>query len=192
MNQTTPKISGNLTGAAFGASLAMLPIAVIMLLSIFEIFKGGSESFGKAIIILQFIGCLIWAGCIVGVFNNAKKLNVSTGGLALCIPGIIIGGILQIIAVVEPDLIAKFIRFGNGDVDAFFIILLITIVVNLPLAIGTLMVGKNLHALRRASFGYILLSFFPLYLFFPPGTRGNRSISPSGTTMGSRYLFRIQ
>ncbi|MBR6745813.1 MAG: hypothetical protein IKL83_00335 [Muribaculaceae bacterium] len=164
MNQTTPKISGNLTGAAFGASLAMLPIAVIMLLSIFEIFKGGSESFGKAIIILQFIGCLIWAGCIVGVFNNAKKLNVSTGGLALCIPGIIIGGILQIIAVVEPDLIAKFIRFGNGDVDAFFIILLITIVVNLPLAIGTLMVGKNLHALRRASFGYILLSFFPLIM----------------------------
>lgn len=164
MNQTTPKISGNLTGAAFGASLAMLPIAVIMLLSIFEIFKGGSESFGKAIIILQFIGCLIWAGCIVGVFNNAKKLNVSTGGLALCIPGIIIGGILQIIAVVEPDLIAKFIRFGNGDVDAFFIILLITIVVNLPLAIGTLMAGKNLHALRRASFGYILLSFFPLIM----------------------------
>lgn len=164
MNQTTPKISGNLTGAAFGASLAMLPIAVIMLLSIFEIFKGGSESFGKAIIILQFIGCLIWTGCIVGVFNNAKKLNVSTGGLALCIPGIIIGGILQIIAVVEPDLIAKFIRFGNGDVDAFFIILLITIVVNLPLAIGTLMAGKNLHALRRASFGYFLLSVFPLIM----------------------------
>ncbi len=164
MNQTTPKISGNLTGAAFGASLAMLPIAVIMLLAIFEIFKGGSESLGIAIIILQFIGCIVWAVCIIGALNNAKKLNVSTGGLALCIPGIIIGGILQIIAVIEPDLIAKFIRFGNGDVDAFFIILLITIVVNLPLAIGTLMAVKSLHALGRASYGYFLLSVFPLIM----------------------------
>lgn len=164
MEQTTPKISGNLTGAAFGASLAMLPMSFFILLAAFEIFKGGSEDFAKAIIILQFIGCLIWAICIGATLSDAKKLNVSTGGLALCIPGIIIGGILQIIAVVEPDFMVEFIRFGNGNEDAFFIILLITLAVNLPLAIGTLMAGKYLHSLRRASFGYFLLSIFPLIM----------------------------
>lgn len=162
MNQSTPKISGNLVGAAFGATLAMLPISFFSLLGALEIFEGGSESFAKTIIILQFIGCIVWAGCIIGVLNNTKKLNISTGGFALCIPGIIIGGILQIIAVVEPDFIAEFIRFGNGDDDAFFIILLITFAVNLPLAIGTLLAGKSLHALRRSSVAHFLLSIFPL------------------------------
>lgn len=164
MEQTTPKISGTLKGAAFGATLAMLPILCIISLAAFKIFSGGSEDFAKTLILFQFIGCVIWAICIGAALSNAKKLNVSTGGLALCIPGIIIGGILQLIAIFEPDFISEFVSFGRGSDDAFFIILLITLAVNLPLAIGTLMVGKSLPALRRSTVAYFLIAIYPLIM----------------------------
>ncbi len=192
MNQTTPKISGNLTGAAFGASLAMLPMSFFILLAALEIFKGGGESLVKAIILLQFIGCLIWAGCIIGVFNNAKKLNVSTGGLALCIPGIIIGGILQLIAVFDTSIASKILLYSfRSDTTGFYLFIILTLVVNLPLAIGTLMAGKYLHSLRRASFGYFLLSVFPLLMFLASLIFSKKSYGYYGYTSNTETVIII-
>ena len=103
MNQPIPKINGALKGAAFGATLAMLPMAIFILLVFLEIVNGGYSVLNKCktMIIIQFIGCIIWFGCIIASLNNAKKLNIPTGGLALCLLGILIGGIGQLIMIIK-------------------------------------------------------------------------------------------
>lgn len=162
MDQPSAKISSKLRGAALGATLAMLPMAIILLLGVLKIIKDPSEDIGKVLVVLQFIGCLIWAGCLTGSLSGAKQLNISNSGLALCIPGILLGGILQLVFVFDNSLFYKFMRFSSGETEALVLILLLTVVTNLPLAIGSLMAGKSLDSLRRSSIGYFALSVFPL------------------------------
>lgn len=163
MDKPTTKISGNLRGAALGATLAMLPMAFVMLLTLLKVYIG--EDVAKALVILQFAGCLLWAGCLTGAVSGAKQYNVSGGGLGLCILGILIGGILQIIVVFDESLLNKVFRLADGEMGSFLLILLVTIIINLPLAIGTLKAGSTLHSLRRASVGYFILAIYPVVLY---------------------------
>lgn len=162
MEQQSPKISGNLRGAAIGASLAMLPVAIFAVLAALEAIKDASEGFGKTIVVIQFIGCLIWAGALTGAIPGAKKLNIPTAGFGACITGALIGGILQLIFVFDEKLLYKFMSLADGETEALALITLVTVVANLPLAIGTLMLGKHISPLRGASVCYFILSVFPL------------------------------
>lgn len=162
MEQQSPKISGNLKGAAIGASLAMLPVAIFAVLAALEAIKDASEGFGKTIVVIQFIGCLIWAGSLTSAISGAKRLNIPTAGFGACITGALIGGILQLIFVFDEKLLYKFISLAEGETEALALITLVTVVANLPLAIGTLMLGKHISPLRGASVCYFILSVFPL------------------------------
>ncbi len=162
MEQQSPKISGNLRGAAIGASLAMLPVAIFAVLAALEAIKDASEGFGKTIVVIQFIGCLIWAGSLTSAISGAKRLNIPTAGFGACITGALIGGILQLIFVFDEKLLYKFISLAEGETEALALITLVTVVANLPLAIGTLMLGKHISPLRGASVCYFILSVFPL------------------------------
>lgn len=162
MEQQSPKISGNLRGAAIGATLAMLPVAIFAVLAALEAIKDASEGFGKTIVVIQFIGCLIWAGALTGAIPGAKKLNIPTAGFGACITGALIGGILQLIFVFDEKLLYKFMSLADGETEALALITLVTVVANLPLAIGTLMLGKHISPLRGASVCYFILSVFPL------------------------------
>lgn len=162
MEQQSPKISGNLRGAAIGASLAMLPVAIFAVLAALEAIKDASEGFGKTIVVIQFIGCLIWAGSLTSAISEAKRLNIPTAGFGACITGALIGGILQLIFVFDEKLLYKFISLAEGETEALALITLVTVVANLPLAIGTLMLGKHISPLRGASVCYFILSVFPL------------------------------
>lgn len=162
MEQQSPKISGNLRGAAIGATLAMLPVAIFAVLAALEAIKDASEGFGKTIVVIQFIGCLIWAGSLTSAISGAKRLNIPTAGFGACITGALIGGILQLIFVFDEKLLYKFISLAEGETEALALITLVTVVANLPLAIGTLMLGKHISPLRGASVCYFILSVFPL------------------------------
>lgn len=162
MEQQSPKISGSLRGAAIGASLAMLPVVIIAVLAALEAIKNASEGFGKTIVVIQFIGCLIWAGSLTSAISGAKRLNIPTAGFGACITGALIGGILQLIFVFDEKLLYKFISLAEGETEALALITLVTVVANLPLAIGTLMLGKHISPLRGASVCYFILSVFPL------------------------------
>lgn len=162
MEQQSPKISGSLRAAAIGATLAMIPLPFIAFFVAVEAFKDMSEGFAKALVVIQFIGCLIWAGALTGAIPGAKKLNISAAGFGACIAGALIGGILQMIFIFDEELLYKFMSLANGQTEALVLITLITVVVNLPLALGTLTAGKSLHSLKGASVCYFILSVFPL------------------------------
>lgn len=167
MVQTTPRISGILKGAAFGATLAMLPFSIIFLLVATEVVKERDlgDGLGIILVVLQLLGCLIWSISLMACTSNAKRLNVSTGGIGLSSLGIILGFILQLIVVVAPDVMGGFnLGFAYDGFGRFMILLLLTMVVNLPLAIGTGMTGKKLPALRMAMTNYIILALFPLVM----------------------------
>lgn len=167
MIQSTPRISGILKGAAFGATLAMLPFSIIFLLVATEVVNEYdlSKELGIILMVLQLVGCLVWAISLMACTTNAKRLNISTGGIGLCCIGIILGFILQLISVVAPNISHGLYPavYGNGF-GGFMVLLLLTMVVNLPLAIGTGMVGKKLPALRMAMTNYIILALFPLVM----------------------------
>lgn len=162
MEQQSPKISGSLRGAAIGATIAMIPLPFIAFFVAVEAFKDMSEGFAKVLVIIQFIGCLIWAGALTGAIPGAKRLNISAAGFGACIAGALIGGILQMIFIFDEKLLYKFMSLANGKTEALVLITLITVVVNLPLALGTLTAGKSLHSLKGASVCYFILSVFPL------------------------------
>lgn len=66
------------------------------------------------------------------------------------------------IFIFDEELLYKFMSLANGKTEALVLITLITVVVNLPLALGTLTAGKSLHSLKGASVCYFILSVFPL------------------------------
>lgn len=164
MEQQSPKISGSLRGAAIGASIAMLPVLFLAILAALEIIKSLDEDLTKALVVIQFIGCLIWAGSLTGAISGAKRLNISSAGLGICIPGALIGGILQMVFIFDESLLFKFMSLADGETEALALLTLVSIVANLPLAIGTLMLGKSISPLRGASVCYFILSVFPIVM----------------------------
>lgn len=166
MTQQPPRISGSMRCAAIGATIAMLPAAFFMLLAAFEIIKNIDEAIATALIAFQFIGCLIWAGGLTNAISNSRRLDVKTSGIALCIIGILLGGLLQLIFNFDDNLQEKAfsILYGSDEIKSFIIILLVALAINLPLAIGTAKIGSRLHGLRSAIFPYSVLAAFPVVI----------------------------
>lgn len=175
MNQSTTKpakISGMFRGAAIGATIAMPILALYTFFAVFEVIEISSPydffSAGKTVATIQFIGTLIWAGCLAGCLPSAKRLNISSLGLGLCIAGALIGGILQMIVfyVNDGELFGKIWwsigEDGKGDGMTLFIVF--SILANIPLAIGSFLSGNNLPAMKKATFAYAALTVFPLIL----------------------------
>lgn len=165
MEQQSPKISGNFKGAALGATIAMLPMALILLLIALKIIKNPSDELGKIFVVLQFIGCLICAGSLLGCITQAKRLNISGSGFGLCIIGILIGGLLQMIFTFSPELLYKVAKLANGETDAILLLLVVSCAIHLPLVFGTALLGRKLPALNSAKVSYSILALYPLILY---------------------------
>lgn len=165
MNQI-PKISSSLRAAGFGALLAMLPVLFIASLDALEIIKpkGDSDGLLKALVILQFVGCLLWSGALTSCIGNGKKLGVSAGGFGLCILGILLGGIIQLVFVMDQKLLFKFFMLADGETSYIILFLLLTCVINLPLVFGTNLIGNRLPSISKAKFTYSVLALTPLLL----------------------------
>lgn len=173
MNQSTTKparISGMFRGAAIGATIAMPIFVFYMFLATFEVIEirwpMGFLSACRTIAIIQFVGILIWAGCLAGCILPAKRLNISPLGLGLCIAGALIGGILQLIVSNDEDLFGKiwFSFFENGKGDGTTLFIVFSILANVPLAIGSFLSGKNLPAMNKVTFAYAVIAVFPLII----------------------------
>lgn len=165
MNEKAPKISSQLSGSAYGAMLAMLPMTLLILVTALDIIKNLDGDIIKVIVILQFVGCLIWAALLTGSIGNAKRLNVSAGGLGMCIAGVLIGGVLQMIFTFDEKLSYKFFSIFDGEASALVLCTLLTLIVNLPIAIGAAKIGKSLPSMRKATGSYILLGLMPVIVY---------------------------
>lgn len=175
MNQSTTKsvrISGNLRIAALGATVAMLPAALVVLLGVLGMSKGMPPF--DTLATIQFIGCLVWAGCLVACIPVSKRMDIPALGLGLCIAGVLIGGILQLVVVHDEESIAYMFRdmyFGRS-LSAMSSIILYACLANVPLAVGSFLLGKNLPAMKTAIFAYAALALFPLILSMLKGKGG--------------------
>lgn len=165
MNQV-PKISSNLRAAGYGALLAMLPFLLVACLEILEVIKpkGDGEGLVKALVIIQFIGCLFWAGALTSCVGNGKRLGVSSGGFGLCILGIMIGGIIQLLFVTDNKLMYKFFELADGETSSILLFLLLTCVVNLPIVFGVNAIGNRLPSINKARVTYSIFAITPLLL----------------------------
>lgn len=166
MTQQPPRISGSFRGAAIGATIAMLPALISLFLVAFKIIDDIEETLGTVLIIIQFIGCLIWAGSLTNAISSTKRFDIKTGGIVLCVLGIILGGLFQLIFNFDDSLqeSAFSTLYGDDEVKSFIIVLLVTLAINLPIAIGTAKIGNKLHGLRGAVFPYSVLAAFPLVI----------------------------
>ena len=175
MNQSTTKsvrISGNLRIAALGATVAILPAALVILLDVLGISKGMPPF--DTLATIQFIGCLVWAGCLGACIPVSKRMDIPALGLGLCIAGVSIGGILQLVVVHDEESIAYMFRdmyFGRS-LSAMNSIILYACLANVPLAVGSFLLGKNLPAMKNAIFAYAALALFPLILSMLKGKGG--------------------
>lgn len=159
------KISGSLRCAAIGATIAMLPLAVITLLIFLKAFKEPEESVERALIVLQFAGCLIWAGGLTSAAGTAKRLDIKSGALCLCIIGVLLGGIIQVIFAFDETFQKTCLSFTHDFESKLMIILLITLCINLPISIGAFMMSGRLNAMKKSGIAYLLLAFLPLIVF---------------------------
>lgn len=164
MNSNTPTISTNLKLSAFGATLAMLPFAFIILIAGLTQKEPTSESTAKLLIVLQFFGTLLWGIPLLAIKKNADRLGVSSSGLTTCAVGIFIGGLMQILFILSPETFEPVFKFIYGGSSGFAIILIVTCIPNIPLFVGMLTSGKRLPALRSYSTVYLLLALFPLVM----------------------------
>lgn len=165
MDQQSPKISGNLKGAAIGATLAMLPVALIAILFVLRIIKEPDRETEKIFIIFQFIGCLIWAISLTASISKAKLLGIKSSGIGLCILGIILGGIIQLIFAFDRQFQKEILRFTYDFESSLAIITLITAVINIPLVAGTAIMRNKLRAFSAAITTYSILALYPLIAF---------------------------
>lgn len=159
------KISGSLRCAATGATIAMLPLAVITFLVFLKALKEPEESVERALIVIQFAGCLIWAGGLTGAVGAAKRLDIKSGALCLGIVGILLGGIFQMIFAFDETFQRTCLSFTHDFESKLIIILLITLCINLPIAIGAFMMSGRLSAMKKSGTAYLLLAFLPLIVF---------------------------
>lgn len=165
MNQQPPTITNKLTGAALGATLAMLPMALISLLNALGAIKYMGEDIGIIMVILQFVGCIIWAICLGSCIAPAKHMSIPTSGFTAAVIGIIIGGVLQVIFYFVEDLQEMiFEAVYSDEIGGFVIFLLFTCLVNLPIAFGLVSIGKHLPSLKKSKIMYFLLAGFPLII----------------------------
>ncbi len=159
------KISGSLRCAAIGATIAMLPLAVITFLIFLKAFKEPEDSVLRALIVLQFAGCLIWAGGLTSAAGTAKRLDIKSGALCLCIIGVLLGGIIQVIFAFDETFQRTCMSFTHDFESKLMIILLIFLCINLPIAIGAFMMSGRLNAMKNSGIAYLLLAFLPLIVF---------------------------
>lgn len=164
MTQQSAKISGSLRGAALGATLAMLPLMLVLLISLLTK-SDPSQDVGKVIIVLQFVGCLVWAGCLTGCISPAKRLNIPASGFGLCILGIMIGGILQLVFSFDNKLFYKFMNLASGEADGLILILLVTCAANIPIAVGMNTLSKHITSYNGGKIIYWVLGLFPLIMY---------------------------
>lgn len=165
MEQQSPKISGNLRGAAIGASLAMLPMALIAFLFVLKIIKEPERETEKIFIVFQFIGCLIWAISLTASISKAKLLGMKSSGFGLCILGIILGGILQLLFAFDRSFQREISHFTYDFESSLAMITLITVIINVPIVAGTALIRNKLHAISPAITTYSILALFPLIAF---------------------------
>lgn len=165
MEQQSPKISGNLRGAAIGATLAMLPMALIAFLFVLKIIKEPDRETEKIFIVFQFIGCLIWAISLTSSVSKAKQLGIKSSGIGLCILGIILGGIIQLIFAFDRHFQKEILHFTYDFESSLAIITLITAIINIPLVAGTAIMRNKLRAFSAAITTYSILALYPIITF---------------------------
>lgn len=165
MNQSTPKISGALRLGALGATFAMLPLTIYIIFLLLEIVKRPDDDTAKLLVVFQLIGCLMWAAGLTGAVSEGKRLKIPASGFGLCIAGIMIGGILQLIFTFDEKLLLKFASLADGEGSGLVLSLMISLIVHLPIIFGIFSLGNHLRALNKAKVPYILLSVFPLITY---------------------------
>lgn len=169
LTKNPARISGYLKGAALGATLAMLPMAIYSLLYALKVIEGEPQDDPiKPLAIIQFVGCMIWAGFLISCFLNASRFKISKFGIVLCIGGIILCGMLQLLFTFNYEfrLRVGWFIFLNDDTKAIILISIVALISNLPIVLGTNMLRRRLPVFNIAKIGFLMLALFPIFYIY--------------------------
>lgn len=161
MSNNVSTISTGIKMAAFGITLAMLPCALLYFLGSTEIIKYLSNTTEKVLIGVQLIGYIIAAIALLGCKGNAAKFGIPSASFVLCAVGFILVAIYQFIIGFCPEVTAK-LYYDKSMTEVVTLNLVLNVVKYMPLAIGTLMAGRHLHALRLASVIFFIMVVYPV------------------------------
>lgn len=155
------KSRAGLVVSAIGATLAMLPLTLIFVLSFF----GGSldSDVMTFTLVLTALGTLLWG---IGMFMTIKPMSKVGGAWSAVLGGIVLMLILTfvLILVLPSDFLDEVFR-GLNRVKALGIFVLIGFMVtHILLAICCGKIGRFAKGLKIARIGYWILAFMPVAL----------------------------
>lgn len=183
MNPTTHKLSIRLKWAAFGACLTMLSLFfAIALIGCDIVSPYGHLTAIRNGAFFQLIGCIIWGVSLLSCSTPGKDLKIPSLGWKLSAAGAFLVAPFSLLLLFMPSLIylpIDFILFIHSDgmfgygvmeMDSVFLCTMflsisLFIGINILLAIGTAILGKQIKIFNRTKISYIILAIFPISYF---------------------------
>lgn len=163
MDNNIPKISGWLRFAAGGALIAMLPMTIGLFFGFSALIDLTSESMFNFLIVNQLVGCIMWLIGLGICGSKCRKLGILPIGFWICFTGVLIGMILELIMLSEGHVYYRFMYRDVAD-SIGGLSILFTLLVNIPLIIGTSILGVRLNKIKKARTGYYLIASVPFLI----------------------------
>lgn len=163
MDNNIPKISGWLRFAAGGALIAMLPMTIGLFFGFSALIDLTSESMFNLLIVNQLLGCIMWLIGLGICGSKCRKLGILPIGFWICFTSVLIGMILELIMLSDGHVYYRFMYRDVADSIGGFSVLF-TLFVNIPLIVGTSILGARLKTIKKARTGYCLIASAPFLI----------------------------
>lgn len=155
------KSRAGLVMSAIGATLAMLPLTIVFVLSIF----GGGLDDGAMMftVILTTFGTLLWG---IGMFMTIKPMSKVGGAWSSVLGGIVLMVIFTFLLILDlaPDFSDEIFRGINSVNIPIVLVLIGFMATHILLAICSGKIGQFAKGLKLARIGYWILAFTPVAL----------------------------
>lgn len=153
------KSRAGLVMSAIGVTLAMLPLTIVFVLSIFG---GGLENESMMIGLIATFGTLLWG---IGMFMTIKPMSKVGGAWSSVLGGIVLMVIFTFfILTLLPDFSDEILRGINRINIPIVLVLIGFMVTHILLAICCGKMGQFAKGLKLARIGYWILAFTPVAL----------------------------
>lgn len=163
MDNNIPKISGWFRFAAGGALIAMLPMTIGLFFGFSALIDLTSESMFNLLIVNQLLGCIMWLIGLGICGSRCRKLGILPIGFWICFTGVLIGMILEFIMLSEGQVYYRFMYRDVAD-SIGGLSILFTLFVNIPLIVGTSILGVRLKTIKKSRTGYYLIASVPFLI----------------------------
>lgn len=153
------KSRAGLVMSAIGATLAMLPLTIVFVLSIFD---GGLENESMMIGLIATFGTLLWG---IGMFMTIKPMSKVGSAWSSVLGGIVLMVIFTFfILTLLPDFSDEILRGINRINIPIVLVFIGFMVTHILIAICCGKMGQFAKGLKLARIGYWILAFTPVAL----------------------------